>query len=99
MRLQLGRQIIDAAGRFGNGKLAVVDRGDAAAIVAAVFETAQTLDKKIDCLIGPNVSNDATHGESVLLSRVIARRNQEIVRLAGFFNLPRFGEIRYQLPL
>ena len=40
VRLQLGRQIVDAAGRFGDGKLAVVDRGDAAAIVAAIFEAA-----------------------------------------------------------
>src|SRR4051794_40045655 len=36
---------------------------------------------------------------SILLSCQTARSKQEIVRLASNFNLPRFGEIHYQLPL
>ena len=45
--LQLGGELVDAAGRLGDAKAAaVVDRDDAGAVVAAVFEPAQTFDRK-----------------------------------------------------
>src|SRR5689334_11863618 len=89
VRFQLRRQIIHATGRLCNRKLAFVDRGHTAAVVAAVFETAQPLDEKVDRLIRPDVSDDATHAnpscflddppEGLLEYR-------EIVRLQALFN-------------
>ena len=49
-------------------KLAVVDRGDAGAVVAAIFEPAQTFDEEIDRLIGPDVADDAAHRSHFLRS-------------------------------
>ena len=64
--LQLGGQLVDAAGRFGDGSVAVVDRDDAAAIVAAIFEPAQTFDEEIDRLVRPDVADDAAHSSDLL---------------------------------
>src|SRR5262245_58100294 len=62
LRFQLGRQIIDTAGRLRDREVtSLVDRSDAAAIVAAIFEAAQPFDEKVDRLFRPDVSDDATH--------------------------------------
>ena len=63
---QLGDEFVDAAGRFGDGEFAIVDRDDAAAIVAAILQAAQTFDQKIDCLMRPDIADDAAHRQSVL---------------------------------
>jgi hypothetical protein len=60
-RLQLRRQVIDPAGGFRDGELAVVDRDDAAAVVSAVLQPPQSLDQEIDCLARTDVTDDATH--------------------------------------
>ena len=41
------RKVVDSAGRFGNGKLAVIERHHATAVVAAVFQAPQALDQEI----------------------------------------------------
>ena len=65
-RLQLGRQVIDSAGRFGDLKIAIVDRDHAAAIVAAIFQAAQTFDQKIHGLVWPDIADNSTHTSDFL---------------------------------
>ena len=59
--LQLGARSSIAAGRLGDRELAVVDRHDAAAVVAAIFEPAQPFDQKIDRLLRTDVADNAAH--------------------------------------
>ena len=60
-RLQLGRQVIDSACRFGNLKIAIVDRHHAAAIVTPIFQPAQSLDQEIHGLVWPDIADNSTH--------------------------------------
>ena len=73
-RLQLGRQVIDSAGRFGDLKIAIVDRHHAAAIVAAIFQAAQTLDQEIHGLVWPDIADNSTHIQ-ISLKRLPARKS------------------------
>ncbi len=63
--LELLDQLVDAAGRLGDFEFAVVDRDDTAAVVAAVFQPAESFDEKVDRLIGADVSDDAAHGRNL----------------------------------
>jgi len=61
---QFGREVVDASGRFGDGKLAGVERHDATAIVAAVFQPPQAFNQELECLLISYVAHNATHGSN-----------------------------------
>src|SRR3954467_11759100 len=61
MSFQLGHKLVDAAGRLGNFKFATIDRHHAAAVVAAILQSAEAFDKEIDGLMRADISDDAAH--------------------------------------
>ncbi len=58
-----GGQVVDAAGRFGDVKLAVVERGDAGAVVAAVLKLPQARQQEVGRLLMTDVTDDSAHRE------------------------------------
>src|SRR5262245_60584101 len=59
---QFGCQVVNPAGRFRDGKLTIVNRHNATAVVTAVLQTPQTLDQKTNGLVGTDITNNAAHG-------------------------------------
>src|SRR5687768_7710706 len=57
-------EVVDASGRFRDGKLASLDRDNARAIVAAVFEPSQPGEQKISCWLRADVTDNAAHNPS-----------------------------------
>ena len=59
--LQTLRQVVEPARALGDGQRAFVDRGDAGAVVAAIFEPAQTFHQVGDRLARTDVTDNSTH--------------------------------------
>ncbi len=58
---ELFDQSVDAAGTFGDLQPAAADGGDARAVIAAVFQSPQSLDQKIDGITPADITHDSTH--------------------------------------
>ena len=67
---ELFDQGVNAAGTFGDLQPTAADGGDARAVVAAVFQTPQPFDQKIDGIAPTDITHDSAHAGGSFLERL-----------------------------